>query len=110
MKNSTRYSTVFLFFIFFIIFAFIFYKTFFFYCSGIYETDILPKDNFEKILEICSNYNEKNMVNDPKANSRLMHIFPVQDPIYDVLFQPIFIRKIRSLCGNSRLSFSTPKQ
>jgi hypothetical protein len=111
MKVSTRYSIsiVFILFILFILFFILFilftllYKTLFFTCSGIYHTDILPKDDFDKLLELCSHYNETNMVNDHKASGRLMHIFPVQDPIYKVLFQPKFIQKVRNLCGNPRL-------
>jgi len=107
MKVSSRYILfIFIFFVFSILFVFfgiLCYKMLFFTCSGIYHTDILPKDNFDKLLELCSHYNETNMVNDHKASGRLMHIFPVQDPIYKVLFQPGFIQKVRNLCGNPRL-------
>lgn len=109
MKLSNRYILfIFIFFVFSILFVFFgilfsLYKTLFFTCSGIYEKNILPKDDFDKLLELCSHYNETNMVNDHKASGRLMHIFPLQDPIYKVLFQPKFIQKVRNFCGNPRL-------
>jgi len=78
-------------------------QTLFFYYSSIYEKNILPPTHFQQIQNLCRSYNESNMVVDPKASGRLMHILPVQDPIYSVLFQPDFIEKIRKLCGNSRL-------
>ena len=85
----------------------IFYKTIaqniFFYYSSIYQKNILSPAHFQQIQNLCKPYNENNMVVDPKANGRLMHVFPVQDSIYSVLFQPDFIEKIRKLCGNSRL-------
>ncbi len=84
--------------------TFYLYKTSFFTHSGIYCKNILPTDDFEELLQICSKYNETNMVNDPKANGRLMHIIPVQDPIYNFLFKPAFIQKIKNLCGNMKLT------
>ena len=105
MKYSNLYSTYLFFVIFFILLLlFYFYKVKFFNYSGIYNKNILPTDEFEELFQICSKYNETNMVNDPKANGRLMHIIPVQDPIYKLLFKPDFIQKIKNLCGNMKLT------
>jgi len=104
-KRFALFTTIFV--VIFIIFIIFFlYKTsqsLFFYYSSIYQKNILSPAHFQQIQNLCKPYNESNMVLDPKANGRLMHVFSVKDPIYSVLFQPDFIEKIRKLCGNSRL-------
>ena len=111
MKKERKISFLFLFlcFLLFFIAVFLFYNFYNFYkfhfldYSSIYQENILQMNNFEKIKEICSKYDETNMVLDPKANGRLMHVFPIYDSIYSLIFQPNFIQKIKNICGNQRL-------
>jgi len=85
-----------------IVFLFV-YNNYFAYI-GIYERHILSKGIFQQLCDICKSYNESNMILDPKAdNRRFMHVFPLNDPIYEVIFNDEFITKIRKLCGNQHL-------
>lgn len=107
MKNKTSKGSFTKFYIFFIIIILILFfyqkhKGYKLYFSSIYEKNILPKETFERINDLCKKY-QNNMVLDPKANGRLMYVFPIQDEIYSLVYNPRFIQKVRSLSGNQRL-------
>ena len=102
-KRFALFTTIFVVILLFLFFIKTIIQNVFFNYSFIYEKNILSPTHFQEIQNLCKSYNESNMVVDPKANGRLMHVFLLKDPIYRVLFQPDFIEKIRKLCGNSRL-------
>ncbi len=108
MKISKSKNNYFKFYIlFFIIILFIFlyqmHKGYKLHFTSIYEKNILSKDVFERIDAVCKKYNERNMVLDPKATGRLMHVFPVQHEMYSLVYNSNFVQKVRNLSGNQRL-------
>jgi hypothetical protein len=78
------------------------YTTVYFTYAGLYQTNILQSQQFKKIQNLCQEYDNR-LIIDPKANGRLMYIFPNNHPIYNILFQTSTIEKLRVLCGNSKL-------
>lgn len=69
----------------------------------IYEKNVFTKDIFNKIVSMCDTISEKEMTTDPKASGRLMYVFDKNDPIYKLVYNKIFINKVRSITGNYQL-------
>ena len=78
------------------------YNAVYFTYSGLYQTNILQSQQFKKIQNLCKEYDNR-LIDDPKANNRLMYIFPKNHPIHNILFQTNTVEKLRVICGNSKL-------
>lgn len=58
---------------------------------------------FDKINTICNKISANQMQIDEKAIGRLMYTFPINDPIYSLVYNPDFIQKMRQLTTNPNL-------
>jgi hypothetical protein len=70
----------------------------------VYEKNAFTNDVFNKIVSMCDTISDKKMKIDPKASGRLMYTFYKNDPIYKLLYNKNFIKKVRSITGNKKLT------
>ena len=73
--------------------------------EAVYVKEVYQPAAFKMIQDHCDTI--RDMVPDPKAKGRLMHIFDTVDPFVDSIYNEDLVNAVRSATGNNRLDRCT---